>query len=170
MVVLLPPRWEHSADKLSLAVRVCAPSAVLQCTLSVSTADSGGIDDVVVFAAFEIYGYWREPLLFFMGDIEGGSTLNITYTLDWEPTQLMLKLERTETNDNWGIWRIVLASVLMGVVLWAVSALLTPAFGLGGWRWLALLGLIASGTLAYFLLGQLLGAFRIAEFKAAMRR
>jgi len=68
------------------------------------------------------------------------------------------------------IWRIVLASVLMGVVLWAVSALLTPAFGLGGWRWLALLGLIASGTLAYFLLGQLLGAFRIAEFKAAMRR
>ena len=68
------------------------------------------------------------------------------------------------------IWRIVLASVLMGVVLWAVSALLTPAFGLGGWRWLALLGLIAAGTLAYFLLGQLLGAFRIAEFKAAMRR
>ncbi|MEQ8899241.1 MAG: murein biosynthesis integral membrane protein MurJ [Roseovarius sp.] len=68
------------------------------------------------------------------------------------------------------IWRIIAASVLMGAVLWAVSALLTPAFGLGGWRWLALLALIAAGTVAYFLLGQLLGAFRIAEFRAAMRR
>lgn len=80
------------------------------------------------------------------------------------------KVARFDDRFRRRIWRIIAASVLMGVVLWAVSALLTPAFGLGGWRWLALLGLIASGTLAYFLLGQLLGAFRIAEFKAAMRR
>ena len=60
--------------------------------------------------------------------------------------------------------------VLMGVVLWAVSALLTPLFGLGGWRWLALLALLAAGTVAYALSGQLLGAFRLSEFKEAMRR
>ena len=80
------------------------------------------------------------------------------------------KVARFDDRFRRRIWRIIAASVLMGVVLWAVSALLTPLFGLGGWRWLALLALLAAGTVAYALSGQLLGAFRLSEFKEAMRR
>ena len=36
------------------------------------------------------------------------------------------------------LWRIVLASGLMGAVLWAGGAVLGPFLALGGWRWLAL--------------------------------
>ena len=68
------------------------------------------------------------------------------------------------------IWRIVIASALMGAVLWGGSVLLTPFFGLGGWRWLALLLLLSVGALSYFGLGQLLGAFRLSELKTALRR
>jgi putative peptidoglycan lipid II flippase len=80
------------------------------------------------------------------------------------------KVARFDDRFRRRIWRIIAASVLMGVVLWAVSALLTPLFGLGGWRWLALLALLAAGTVAYALSGQLLGAFHLSEFKEAMRR
>ncbi|MEQ9258938.1 MAG: murein biosynthesis integral membrane protein MurJ [Roseovarius sp.] len=68
------------------------------------------------------------------------------------------------------IWRICAASALMGAVLWAAATLLSPLFALGGWRWLALLALLASGTAAYAVAGQVLGAFRLAEFRAALRR
>lgn len=68
------------------------------------------------------------------------------------------------------IWRIVFASALMGCVLWGASALLGPLFALAGWRWLALLLLIGAGLLSYFLSGQALGAFRLSEFRSAMRR
>lgn len=68
------------------------------------------------------------------------------------------------------IWRIILASILMGVVLWWVSVALTPMFGYAGWRWLALLVLISIGSVSYFGFGQALGAFRIQEFRAALRR
>jgi putative peptidoglycan lipid II flippase len=68
------------------------------------------------------------------------------------------------------IWRICAASALMGAVLWGASLLLTPAFAIGGWRWLALLGLIAVGSAAYFASGQVLGAFRLSELKSAVRR
>jgi putative peptidoglycan lipid II flippase len=68
------------------------------------------------------------------------------------------------------LWRIGLASVLMGVVLWGMSAVLGPAFGMAGWRWLAMLVLITVGTLAYGLFGQGLGAFRFQEIQSRLRR
>ena len=68
------------------------------------------------------------------------------------------------------IWRICAASLVMGAVLWGVAVLLTPVFALGGWRWLALLVLIGAGSVTYFASGQLLGAFRISEFRASLRR
>ena len=67
-------------------------------------------------------------------------------------------------------WRICLASVVMGAVLWGATLLLSPFFAIGGWRWLALLVLIATGTAVYALTGQMLGAFRLSEFRAALRR
>jgi putative peptidoglycan lipid II flippase len=68
------------------------------------------------------------------------------------------------------IWRILLASVLMGVVLRGTALLLTPFFAYPGWRWLALLVLIGAGVVSYFGLGQLVGALRLSEFRTAMRR
>lgn len=68
------------------------------------------------------------------------------------------------------IWRIVWASLAMGVVIWGVGVLLTPFFAWPGWRWIALVALIGSGVLSYAMLGQAMGAFRLSELRAALRR
>src|SRR6056297_3100303 len=68
------------------------------------------------------------------------------------------------------VWRIGLASVLMGVIVWGMHVLLTPFFGMAGLRWLALLGVILAGIISYFGIGHLIGAFRLSEFRSAMRR
>lgn len=68
------------------------------------------------------------------------------------------------------IWRICVAAGVMGAVLWAASALLTDALHTGGIRYLALAGLVVLGMVVYFGCGQLIGAFRLAEFRKTMRR
>ncbi|WP_170573908.1 murein biosynthesis integral membrane protein MurJ [Ruegeria atlantica] len=66
--------------------------------------------------------------------------------------------------------RIVAASLGMGVVLFAAIHLFGWALEMPGWRYLALLMLIAVAALSYFALGHLLGAFKLSEFKRALRR
>lgn len=66
--------------------------------------------------------------------------------------------------------RIVLAALLMGAVLWGAAILLGPMIGTPGWRYLALLILVALGGLAYFAFGALTGAFRLSEWRAALTR
>ena len=69
------------------------------------------------------------------------------------------------------IWRIIAASLSMGVILWFTSAiLLGPFLGMAGWRYLALLVLVGTGIFSYFGLGQALGAFRLSDFRGALRR
>ncbi len=68
------------------------------------------------------------------------------------------------------IWRVVAASAGMGVVLFTAINLFGWTFGVPGWRYLALIVLIVTAAVAYFLLGHLLGAFRISEFRTALRR
>ena len=68
------------------------------------------------------------------------------------------------------VWRITLASALMGAVLAGLMLALGPAFGLPGWRWLALVVLIALGTASYFGFGTLTRAFALTEFRMALRR
>ncbi|MES0826301.1 murein biosynthesis integral membrane protein MurJ [Ruegeria sp. SCP11] len=67
-------------------------------------------------------------------------------------------------------WRIVAASLGMGVVLYAAIHLFGWAFELSGWRYLALIILIKVAAATYFFLGHLFGAFEISEFKKALRR
>ncbi|MBO9411510.1 MULTISPECIES: murein biosynthesis integral membrane protein MurJ [unclassified Ruegeria] len=67
-------------------------------------------------------------------------------------------------------WRIVAASAGMGAMLYAALYLFGWAFDLAGWRYLALLGLITAAAVTYFGLGHLLRAFRLSEFKSALRR
>ena len=68
------------------------------------------------------------------------------------------------------IWRMVVASVVMALVLWIAASVLNPFLGMPWWRALALAALIGIGVLVYFGMGQLIGAFRLAEFRAALRR
>lgn len=68
------------------------------------------------------------------------------------------------------IWRIIAASIAMGFALWITNAALQPMLGQRWWRGLALLILMSVGALTYFGVGQLIGAFRLSEFRAAMRR
>ena len=67
------------------------------------------------------------------------------------------------------IWRILMASAAMGVVIWAVNASLGTFISLPGWRYLALLVLVLSGFVSYAIFAQLWGAFRLSEFRSAIR-
>ena len=68
------------------------------------------------------------------------------------------------------IWRIVAAAVAMGIVLWFGASVLSSALALPWWRVLALAALVLLGMASYFVAGQLLGAFRWAEFKTSLHR
>ena len=68
------------------------------------------------------------------------------------------------------IWRIIAASAVMGGCLWAGNIALSPALGMPGIRYVALIFLITIGIVTYFVSGNLLGAFKISEFKKAIRR
>lgn len=67
------------------------------------------------------------------------------------------------------IWRMVAASVIMGIVLSIAAAVLNPFLGIPWWRALTLMALVAIGMLTYFGVGQLIGAFKLSEFKRALR-
>ena len=77
---------------------------------------------------------------------------------------------RFDSRFHQRIWRILAASVVMGIMLLGANLLLQPFLGLPWWRGLALLALIGLGAIAYFGTGQLIGAFRLSEFRAAVRR
>lgn len=68
------------------------------------------------------------------------------------------------------LWRICLASAIMGAALWLVMLLIGPLFGLAVWRYLALVILIGFGVLVYALAGQAIGAFSFGEMRTAFRR
>jgi putative peptidoglycan lipid II flippase len=67
-------------------------------------------------------------------------------------------------------WRILLASFAMGGVLFAVMTALGPMLGTDGLRYLGLALLIGAGIVSYFAIGAIIGAFRLSDFKSALRR
>jgi putative peptidoglycan lipid II flippase len=68
------------------------------------------------------------------------------------------------------IWRILIASAIMGVVLWMSNVALSPFLGLPWWRGIALCILIGIGIVTFFGIGQMIGALRLSEFKSVFRR
>jgi putative peptidoglycan lipid II flippase len=58
----------------------------------------------------------------------------------------------------------------MGVVLYLCQVLAEPSFRIAGWRYLALTGLILAGIASYAGFAQALGAFKLSEFRATLRR
>lgn len=67
------------------------------------------------------------------------------------------------------IWRMLVAAGVMGVCLWLAARGLDAALH-GPGRALALLALVGVGVASYFGTGAVIGAFRLADFRAAMRR
>jgi putative peptidoglycan lipid II flippase len=66
--------------------------------------------------------------------------------------------------------RILAAAVAMGVLLWAFAATAGGMFVSPGWKAPGLALLVALGTVGYFGIGHLIGAFRMADLRGALRR
>lgn len=66
--------------------------------------------------------------------------------------------------------RIIAASLFMGGVLYLVNYMISPMFNIRWLRFLGLLILILSGAISYFGGGFLAGAFKISDFKDAVKR
>ena len=68
------------------------------------------------------------------------------------------------------IWRILIAALLMGALLMLAAWLLSPWLYSPGIRYPALALLVLVGICSYFTIGALIGAFRLSDFKASLRR
>lgn len=68
-------------------------------------------------------------------------------------------------------WRLALAAILMGVVMWFANALFVPyTTGPSLTRWAAMFVLVALGGVVYLAATFLFGAFRLADVKALISR
>ena len=67
-------------------------------------------------------------------------------------------------------WRILLASGLMGGLLWVAALVLAPFLDLPTLRYGALAILVGIGMIGYFGIGQMVGAFQMVDIRAALRR
>lgn len=67
-------------------------------------------------------------------------------------------------------WRILLAAFGMGAVLFGAMTALGPMLGTAGLRYAGLALLIGAGIVSYFAIGALIGAFRLSDFRSALRR
>jgi putative peptidoglycan lipid II flippase len=65
--------------------------------------------------------------------------------------------------------RIVIASLVMGAVLWGAAWGLSGPLADAGWRYLALIGLIGLGIVSYFGSGVAIGAFKLSDFRKLRR-
>jgi putative peptidoglycan lipid II flippase len=88
----------------------------------------------------------------------------------WAGSRGMGEAAQTDARLRRRLPRMIAASALMGCCLWAGAILLGPALGTPGLRYAALAALVLIGMVSYFGFGTLLGAFRLADFRAALRR
>ena len=75
-----------------------------------------------------------------------------------------------DTRCTTRIWGIVLASLLMGAVIWTAQSWLISAEA-GGWNQIVgLATLVTLGLVTYASAGSLLGAFSLGDLKKVVRR
>ncbi|MCC5964051.1 MAG: murein biosynthesis integral membrane protein MurJ [Rhodobacteraceae bacterium] len=67
-------------------------------------------------------------------------------------------------------WRIVLASLALGAVLYGLNIVLADMLVQSGRRYIALMILIFGGSAFYLGFGQVIGAFSLPELRAAVKR
>jgi putative peptidoglycan lipid II flippase len=88
----------------------------------------------------------------------------------WAGSRGMGEAAQTDERLRHRVPRMIAASILMGACLWGASILLGPMLGMPGLRYVGLAALVLVGAVSYFGFGTLLGAFRPADFRAALRR
>lgn len=124
-------------------------------SLALNAGIAVGLAPVIGFAAAAVgtsLAAWGMVLLLWLGSRALGEVVRIDATLRRR------------------LPRIGLASALMGLVLWGFAWIAAPLFEPGGARGLALLILVGLGAGVYFGGGHLLGAFRLADFRGALKR
>ena len=87
----------------------------------------------------------------------------------WSGSRQMGDEARLDARCRRRLPRIMLASIGMGAVLFAAQIVLGPMLGTEGWRYLALALLITSGIVSYFMIGVLIGAFNLSDFRGLRR-
>lgn len=87
----------------------------------------------------------------------------------WWGTRRMGPGARFDARLRDRLWRMGLASAVMGVALWGAAEALAGVLA-GPLRSAGLAALVAAGVGAYFGSGTLIGAFRMADLRAALRR
>ena len=88
----------------------------------------------------------------------------------WVGTRDMGSAARFDARAKRRIWRIVIASIVMGGALSLGQTLVTPLMGTPGYKVIGLALLCLSGAAVYAICGQLIGAFRLNEIKQTLRR
>ena len=88
----------------------------------------------------------------------------------WLGTRKMGEEARFDPRFRARLPRILIASALMGVVLWAGMILLGPMLGSRGWRFAGLALLVGAGMASYAAAALALGAIRLSDLKTALRR
>ena len=68
------------------------------------------------------------------------------------------------------IGRIVVASFIMGVTIWAAAEVLKPILEMFGYRVLALCAILFFGLVSYCVAGYITGAFNLWELRQMMRK
>jgi putative peptidoglycan lipid II flippase len=88
----------------------------------------------------------------------------------WAGSRRMGEAAQTDARFRRRLWRIIAASLVMGLCLIAAEVVLGPALGTPGLRYAALAGLVGIGGVSYFGAGTAFGAFRLADFRSLLRR
>lgn len=88
----------------------------------------------------------------------------------WLGTRRMGEEARFDARFRQRLPRIVVASLVMGAALWAGMVLLGPMLGTPLWRYAALALLVAIGMAAYAAAAFGIGAARLSDLRAALKR
>ena len=88
----------------------------------------------------------------------------------WHGSRAMGDEARLDARLRHRLPRLLAASAIMGVVLVLGEVVLGTALSTQYWRIPALAGLISVGIVTYFVAGSVIGAFRMSEFRALLRR
>jgi putative peptidoglycan lipid II flippase len=88
----------------------------------------------------------------------------------WIGTWKMGEVARFDARFRTRLWRIGVAAWSMGAILWVLTIPLQSMLGTSGLDVLAVLLLVVAGVVSYFGIGHTIQAFRLGDFKAAMKR
>jgi putative peptidoglycan lipid II flippase len=93
-----------------------------------------------------------------------------TVLLLWIMSRKMGEAAQMDARFQSRIVRIILASLAMGAILYALNAVLLPLLVNPAWKLPVLIALVAAGMVSYFGIGQMIGGFRLSEFKRNLKR